>query len=246
MSRRRKLTILLSSLMVIAGIGVVLYAVFGRDDYKEPARPRVFTAPPVQGIPPSPIPEAQPTVEPTPAPSGAPLDRLIVPKAGVNESIRTFYLSSSGEMTSPSGSVVAWYDFCGPTAPIIWSGCQQQNLGPDFSRPGFGGNAVFAAHVYWQNVPSTFINLSKIGQGDEVQIRLQDGTLYRYNVIELQVYPPAGPHVESIIGPVGREVVTLITCYGFNPNTRDYDNRVVVVAERIPDGPAPAPASRAQ
>jgi sortase (surface protein transpeptidase) len=40
--------------------------------------------------------------------------------------------------------------------------------------------------------------------------------------------------VTDIVGPVGREVVTLITCEGtFNTRTREYDKRLVVRADRV-------------
>jgi LPXTG-site transpeptidase (sortase) family protein len=221
--------------MVVAGVGVVLYGVFGTGKVEQPARPELFSAQPLRAVTATPIPPTAAPVEPTPAPSDAAVNRMVIPKIGVDELVRTFYITPSGEMPEPRDKTIAWYDICGP------AGCG------DFSRPGFGGNAVFAAHVYWQNVPSTFFNLSKLTMGDEIQLRLEDGTLYSYSVIEMQVYPPTPSRsdLDKILGSWGREVVTLITCNQFNPQTRDYDRRLVVVAERIQEGPAPAPASRA-
>ncbi len=231
--------------MLAAGVAIVVAAIAGLGSSSAPSQlptPRTF-AKAIQPTP-RPDPTGAPPAPPTPVPSDARIERLLIPKIKVDAPVETLFLQRDGSLQDPKGGTqVGWYDFCGETAPVIWRGCSLQPEVRRFSRPGFGGNSVFAGHVYWQDKKSVFIGLSQLVEGDDVQIRLEDGTLYHYQVVALQVYPAEGAPVEQIIGSAGREVVTLITCYGFNPDTQDYDNRVVVVAERAPP-PAPSAFAR--
>ncbi len=185
---------------------------------------------------PEPIPEGQPASEaaPThagPPPSEAPLARLVIPRFGIDGSVTNLGLDENGVMEAPDGPWdIGWYDFS--------------------SRPGFGGNTVFSGHVDWYNVGSgggpggaVFWDLRNLEEGDLIEVRLQDGTVYQYQMTSRQQVDPATADIASIVGPTEREVITLITCGGsFNGETRHYDQRVVVRAERIAESPANAAA----
>ena len=161
---------------------------------------------------------ASPTVEPAgPAPSTAPVQRITIPRIEVDAPVVVKSTDANGVMESPDGPWdVAWYDFS--------------------ARPGFGGNAVFSGHVDYRNVgPAVFWRLRELELGDAVQVRLADGTDYGYRVTAKSTFDAATAPISDIVGPTAKEVITLITCAGtFDRATRQYDQRLVVRAERVP------------
>ena len=81
--------------------------------------------------------------------------------------------------------------------------------------------------------------------GDVIEVRLQDGTVYQYEVISRRQVP-GSTDFREIVSATEREIITLITCGGsFNSITRHYNDRVVLQAERIVDAPGIAPPSAA-
>ena len=160
------------------------------------------------------LPPPQPT--PTVPPSNAPIARIVIPKIEVDAPISTKGVDANGVMETPDGPWdVAWYDFS--------------------ARPGFGSNAVFSGHVDYVNVgPAVFWGLKDLTQGDIVDVRLDDGTAYQYRVAAMETIDAATADIGRIIGATEQEVVTLITCIGtFNQATGQYDQRLIVRAERI-------------
>jgi len=159
--------------------------------------------------------QGQPTPVVTPV-STAPLDRLVIRKIGVDAPVVTLGLDGQGVMQSPSGPFeVGWYDF------TAW--------------PGTGGNAVFSGHVDYASVgAAVFWRLRELGPGDLVEVRLADGTSYQYLVVSSVSYTSGDAPIAEIVGPTGRESVTLITCTGtFNREIHQYSHRLVVRAERL-------------
>lgn len=170
-----------------------------------------------QPTPTSPASVPSPTISPTP-PSDAPIVRLAIPKFDVDAPVVVRGVNALGEMETPDGPTeVAWYDFS--------------------ARPGFGSNAVFSAHVDYINYgPAVFWNLKDLQQDDRVQVRLEDGTVYEYRVVSKEQIDAATTDIGHIVGATPDEVVTLITCGGtFRWDTHQYDQRVIVRAERIFD-----------
>ncbi len=158
---------------------------------------------------PSPLPPNVPT------PSDAPIARLIIPDADVDAPIVTLGIDGNGVMQSPSNAYdVAWYDFS--------------------ARPGFGGNAVFSGHVDYHDVgPAVFWELRNLEKDDVIGVLLDDGTAYVYQVTALECLPVGEAPIGEIVGPTPNEVITLITCCGtFNSETRQYDRRLIVRADR--------------
>jgi LPXTG-site transpeptidase (sortase) family protein len=157
-----------------------------------------------------------PTLEPNvPLASTAPLERILIPRIGVDAPVVVKGVGDDGVMQSPDGPWdVAWYDFS--------------------ARPGFGSNAVFSGHVDYRDVgPAVFWRLRELEQGDIIRVRLADGAEYGYRVMAKNTFDAATAPVAEIVGPTPQEVITLITCIGtFDQTTRQYDQRLVVRAER--------------
>jgi LPXTG-site transpeptidase (sortase) family protein len=159
--------------------------------------------------------EAWPTPQVTPV-SNAPLTRLVIPKIGVDAPVVTLGVDGQGVMQSPKSAFeVGWYDFT--------------------AQPGTGGNAVFSGHVDFASVgTAVFWDLRKLGPGDLVEVRLADGTDYQYVVVSSTAYAGDDAPIADIVGPTGKDTVTIITCTGtFNREVRQYSHRLVVRAERI-------------
>jgi LPXTG-site transpeptidase (sortase) family protein len=168
-----------------------------------------------------PSPPAAPTdvpvqASPTPVPSTAPVVRVKAPSIGVDAPIVTLGLDAKGIMEDPPDPVsVVWYDFS--------------------AQPGYAGNVVLAGHVDYHNYgPAVFWNLRKLTVGDRVQVTLQDGATFTYQVASLAYYDAASAPVGDIVGKTPTETLTLITCGGtFDRRAGDYDKRLVVRAVRV-------------
>lgn len=151
-----------------------------------------------------------------PPPSDAPIARLVIPAAEIDANVVVRGVDAARVMQTPDNAYdTAWYDFS--------------------AMPGYGGNAVFSGHVDYVRVgKAVFWNLKDLEPGDEIDVRLTDGTVYKYAVTSKQQYDAATAPVDQIVGPTPNEVVTLITCSGtFNSASHQYDKRLVVRAERI-------------
>ncbi len=107
---------------------------------------------------------------------------------------------------------VAWYDFT--------------------AKPGMGSNAVFSAHLdYIGYGPAVFHDLYKLREGDEVLVRLRDGTKLHYAVTKNETIALSALDIYAVVAPTPEEIVTLITCAGAFDG-RDYSHRVIVLARR--------------
>jgi LPXTG-site transpeptidase (sortase) family protein len=162
----------------------------------------------------TPTPVPTPTPEP---PSDAPIERFLIPKYDVDAPVTVKKIDGNGVMENPDGPWdVAWYEFSG--------------------RPGFGSNAVFSGHVDYINVgAAVFWNVSDLVDGDIVEVRLTDGTLYQFRVFD-RYEVEAAADVSQIVAPTEEDIVTLITCIGsFNAGTGSYDKRLIVRAKLVTD-----------
>ena len=172
-------------------------------------------------------PQPTPTVALAP-PSEAPIARLAIPRFEVDAPVVVRGVDANNVMETPDGPEdVAWYNFS--------------------AKPGFGSNAVFSGHVDYINYgPAVFWNLKDLNPGDVIEARLEDGTNYQYSVTDREMVPANPPQekLDQILGPTQQEIITLITCGGtFDPSVGQYDQRVIVRAQRIYESAAPAQAA---
>ena len=217
-----------AGLTALAAAGLLfllsLTGVVGEDAYEgPPAAPSIVETPRefVRLIQPT------PTASPPP-PSEAPIASLSIPRFDVEAAIVVLGVDDDGVMETPDGPLnVAWYDF---------------SARPGFAPEAEGGNAVFSGHVdYYNYGPAVFWHLKDLERDDVIEVRLADGTVYRYGVSERKTVDAQTANIGEIVGDTLEEVITLITCGGlFDPNVGEYDQRVIVRATRIPDAPAGA------
>jgi len=208
---------------------LVLSDTFGGDSFEGPGDAEAFGDP---GAPFTPQPSPTSAVEP---PSDSPIERILIAKYGVDAPIIVLGLDEDNVMESPDEPCdVAWYDFT--------------------SYPGFGSNAVFSGHVDWFNLgaagckcedpngcggagAAVFWDLQNMVMGELVEVRLQDGTVYQYEVISRRQVSGSSDFRE-IVSATEKEIITLITCGGtFDASRGHYNDRVVLQAERIMDAP---------
>jgi LPXTG-site transpeptidase (sortase) family protein len=157
----------------------------------------------------------QPTPAALPTPNDSPIALLAIPRYEVNAPVVIRSVDDAGVMETPDGpDEVAWYDFS--------------------ARPGFGSNAVFSGHVdYINHGPAVFWHLKDLIEGDVIEVRLDDGTTYRYAVASVQQIQISEADVGEIVGRTPNDIVTLITCGGtWNNDEDEYDSRVIVRATR--------------
>ena len=203
----------LASLVAAAVLFVLTLS--SNDEYSGPGTSTVFDEPFDPSI------FATPTVPP----SEAPIAEIAIPRFDVQAPIVVRGVDAQGIMETPDGPTdVAWYDFT--------------------ARPGFGSNAVFSGHVDYINYgPAVFWNLKDLEANDIIEVRLQDGTVYQYAVKEREMVLAAGADVGKIVGPSDAEIITLITCGGgFDSSVGQYDQRVIVRAQRVYGPPSGGPA----
>src|SRR5690606_33917484 len=124
------------------------------------------------------------------------VQRLAIPSIDVDAPVIEVGLDADGAMEVPDRpDVVGWYAF---TAP-----------------PGTGGNAAFAAHVNWHTGEyAAFSALSDVTTGDEVVLTLEGGATLRYRVTERLTVDALTTDADEVIGDLGVEAITLITCHG--------------------------------
>ena len=152
-----------------------------------------------------------------------PIARLVIPAIDVDAAIETRTVTADGVMENPTGPRdVAWYDFS--------------------ALPNRAGNIVMSGHFDYVNVgAAVFYHLDELQPGDEVLLNLEDGNTATYRVTSVHTYDVDEAPVQEIVGPTEVETLTLITCGGtFNTTTREYDERIIVRAERTGDEGAPA------
>jgi LPXTG-site transpeptidase (sortase) family protein len=205
---------------LVAAIALFVFTLTdGNSGYSGPGTTTTFGSPiDLEALGPAPAPTAPP--------SDAAIAQIAIPRFGVDAPVIPMGVDASGIMESPAGPVeVAWYDFT--------------------SKPGFGSNAVFSGHVdYYNYGPAVFWNLKDLAPGDVIEIRLQDGTVYKYSVATREQVLASNADVQSIVGHTDAEIITLITCGGtFDGSSGQYDQRVIVRATRIYEDPGAAATS---
>ena len=103
--------------------------------------------------------------------------------------------------------------------------------------PGEQGNAVLAGHLDTVlGTPGVFWSLDTIKEGDDIQIRNENGQLLHFKVRSTQTYKTSESPVEEIFTKGSAPRLILITCDGaWNAHLKDYERRLVVEADLVTD-----------
>jgi len=104
-----------------------------------------------------------------------------------------------------------------PQTSLPWTQSAQRNVYLAGHRMGYRGT--------WSRM--IFYNLHKLERGDEVVLRDQAGTSYRYRVSEVFVVDPTDSWVMGQVR--GRDMVTLQTCTPYPT----FEKRLIVRADRV-------------
>jgi Sortase domain len=224
----------------LAGVGMLFvgYAYSGSSAAPKPVQGNYFTPTP------APSPTEAPTDAPTPTPTPPPYDgkiaRFEIPKFKVDVPIEGLTVLLNNELDTPHDPLnVAWYDSTlKPNGPFLGS------------KPGFGKNAVFAAHVNYYGLPPgklPFNHLKELQPGDEIDVTMDNGTVYRYATISIQNFTiyniKMGELIDAPTKSADAEWITLVTCADNGPSVPvdannpngpvEYLNRDVLVAQRF-------------
>ena len=98
----------------------------------------------------------------------------------------------------------------------------------DTSLVGARGNAVISGHVVTRFEGNVFRDLYRVDIGDAVETETEQGR-FVYTVRDLKLVPPTAV---DVLAATREPILTLVTCAGeFNPATRQFSERLVVVAE---------------
>ena len=213
---------LLGLTVLAAGIGIGIGVTMGPAGEGDDTSSRGVTIPPSRLATPTPV--ATATSVPTQPPSSAPVARLIIGKLGIDAPVIPLGLDENAIPLVPDNPRdVAWYDFS--------------------SKPGWGGNAVFASHGEWssngQYELGVFHALSSLELRDEIKVVLEDRTEYVYKVTTNRAIPYDDPQAVEVMGATPEDTITLITHAGTwifeagNPLGGVFTHRQVVRAELV-------------
>ena len=159
------------------------------------ASPSSTAPPPVRALPPS---------NPT---------RVVIPSIGVNASVVSLGLTSTGALQVPTG----------PT-PLGWF--------TGSPTPGSDGPAVLAGHVTYNGARGVFFKLSSLKVGDTVQVARGDGRTAVFTVTSVASYSKDTFPTGLVYGHTDGPELRLITCAGdYDPTKHYYPDNLVVDAK---------------
>lgn len=240
---RRQGVSLLGTIMVMAGLFLLLIAGLGSAALRPPAQtpPSQVTAlptppPPVQQVQvPSPRPSPTPAlpesvgvppvdVFPTPVPTPTPKPKMPpptwiqIPSVGIDTKV----VEVGYRIVEIQGMQVIEWEVADYAA-----GHHSTS-----ANPGEGGNIVITGHSDWKG--EVFRTLEHVKLGDEV-ILTSDAGVFRYRVTEIHYRKEVGVPLEERIAtgrfldPMPEERVTLVTCWPYGID----DHRIIVVAKPV-------------
>ena len=143
-----------------AGMFVLLAAACGGDKQEQAQAAEPSASPTATATATATPTSVPPTPTPTATPFAGKIGRLALPRFGVNAPIEELGVTADNYLDTPKDEnrAVGWYYI--------------------YDRPGWRGNAVFSAHVYYGGIPGPFVNLAKSVEGDKVNVTMEDGTTY--------------------------------------------------------------------
>ncbi len=138
------------------------------------------------------------------------------------------------EIVMPSIGVDARIEQIGIVDGVMQTPVDAWNVGwyPVLSSPGDRTNVVMSGHRDWWGIgPTVFWDLDKLVPGDTIYLVGEDGTGASYVVTD-SFMVDSETSANDVIGDVGKEVLTLITCDGAFDGS-EYLARRIVRAERF-------------
>lgn len=239
----KRAIIIISTLLFLAGLGILLYPVFRTTAFQQAEKEAIRQFEQYRATEPE---ATEPTDNPVFADSEKPFQELWDACAAYNEALKTkqqmSFTAQSWEQPPICLSDYDWeQDIFGyisiPSADIeapLYLGGSMENLNQgaailgQTSMPigGEGTNCVIAGHRTWNAILHPFVGLEKVQPGDLVCLTNPWETL-TYRVTEIEIIFPDDS--EKIRIRPGRDLLSVFTCT--YPNTR----RVLVTAERIPE-----------
>ncbi len=147
--------------------------------------------------------------------NSVPILHFTIPALGIDTTIESVGLTSTGAMDSPVGpDTVGWFKFG--------------------TSPGEIGNAVIDGHSGWKNNrPAVFDTLYKIKKGDKIYTTDEKGILTTFIVRAFHSFDPNEDASSVFISTDGIAHLNLITCSGvWNPITKSHSTRLVVFTDK--------------
>lgn len=138
---------------------------------------------------------------------------LSIPAISVTANFESVAMDSQGRMDVPKlPADVGWY-----------------NLG---AKPGEQGSAVVAGHLDDPSgAPAVFWDLSKLKEGNIINITDSNGKAYSFRVFKKASYPYNNFPLRQVFADTSGKYLNLITCAGtWDKNAKIYSNREVVFA----------------
>ncbi|GAA1876431.1 hypothetical protein GCM10009814_03140 [Lapillicoccus jejuensis] len=141
--------------------------------------------------------------------------RVVIPSIGVDASVVSLGLTSTGALQVPTG----------PT-PLGWF--------TGSPTPGADGPAVLAGHVTYNGARGVFFRLGQLKVGDTVQVARGDGRTALFTVTSVASYSKDTFPTGLVYGHTDGPELRLITCAGdYDPAKHYYPDNLVVDAKLV-------------
>lgn len=136
-----------------------------------------------------------------------------IPALGLDSAILSVGVDDAGDFDVPRADV-GWYRYG--------------------VSPGEQGSAVIAAHVDQEGIPGAFFSLSRLLDGDLIEVGMANGEVFTFEVFDQILLDKVTLPGEELFRRDGPSVLRLITCGGtFDAATRSYSGNRVVSARPV-------------
>lgn len=209
---------LLAAVLAVLGVIALVVGLTGQISPPQPAvvatgaatPPASPPAPPAADLAAPPV-----TADPPPVVAVAAPVQLTIPVLSVSSDLIELGLHDDGTVEVPPLDDVGqagWYD--------------------GSPRPGANGPSVLLGHVdSAEEGRGVFFSLGALKPGDEIEVGRADGTVARFAVDRVEMYPKADFPTAQVYGDTPGPELRLITCGGaFDSSALSYQDNIVVYA----------------